>query len=412
MEELGDPQDRWPSIHVAGTNGKGSVTAFCAAILNAAGFRTGRYHSPYVFDLRERIMIGSEMISQDDFAALMTRVVPLADAIESEELGPVTEFELKTAVAFRYFADQGIDIGAIETGLGGRLDATNVLLPRVAVVTNIGLDHTEILGETVREIAREKAGIIKPGSRLVTAALHPDALDILQAISREMMSGLTHVRPAEKKPMVFGRSVVYWWDDGLNVRSPRIFLRGMRPRMGGAYQLGNAATAIAAVECFSDSYEIDVPADAYAEGIRAAWLPGRMQQVMSQPRVILDGAHNRDAAAVLRTAAMDLAGEGKLHVVLGISKGHDAERFLAALAPITGSLILVQPSDARGLPVEDLVVAAEELGLTFEVADSVPLGVENALSASRPEDTVLVTGSFYTVHDCASLVDNKVAAGG
>lgn len=406
LDELGNPQDRWPSIHIGGTNGKGSVTTFCASILSAAGFKVGRYHSPYVFDIRERIMIGNEMIPEDEFARLMTRIVPVAEGLDQEELGPVTEFELKTAVAFRYFADAGVAMAAVEVGLGGRLDATNAILPRVAAVTNVGLDHTEILGETVREIAREKGGIIKPGTRFVTAAEDPDALEVLSGIAWEMMAGLTHVRHARGRAVVQGRSAVWWEDGGLHIRTPRVYLRGLEVGLLGPHQRTNATLAVAAVESFADSYGIDVPADAYITGLRDAWLPGRMQIVGAYPRVILDGAHNRDAAAVIRTAADELVGGGRLHVVLGMSKGHDPERFLAAIVPISGSLILTQPSDARGLPLERLSEAAEELGLLHERAGTVREGVEAALRGAAETDTILVTGSFYTVHDCEYMTAN------
>ena len=408
LSRLNDPQDRWSSIHVTGTNGKGSVTAFCASILGAAGLRVGRYHSPYVFDLCERILVDGEMIPRQRFASIMRRVVPLCEELGDTDLGPVTEFELKTIVAFKFFAEEAVDCAVVEVGMGGRLDATNVILPRVAAVTNVGLDHTPILGETVEQIAREKGGIIKPGVRFVTAAQDPAALEVLSAISREMMAGITHVRHASTRPMVYGRSVV-WWEDGgeLHVRTPRMYLKGLRVKMLGTHQRENAALAIAITESFADSWGFDIPEEAYAEAVATTEMPGRMQVVAQKPTILLDGAHNRDAAAALRPAALALAGAGKLHVVLGMTKGHDPRRFLAAMAPVPGRLILTQPQDERRLPLESLCEAAEDLGLDFLRAESALEGVKLAKGEAQAEDTILVTGSFYLVGDCAPLLKSR-----
>lgn len=408
LSRLNDPQERWSSIHITGTNGKGSVTAFCASILGAAGLRVGRYHSPYVFDLCERIMVDGTMIPRKRFASIMQRIVPLCEEVGGTELGPVTEFELKTLVAFKFFAEEAVDCAVVEAGMGGRLDATNVILPRVAAITNVGLDHTPILGETVEQIAREKGGIIKPGVRFMTAAQDPSALEVLSALSREMMAGITHVRHASTRPTVYGRSVV-WWEDGgtLHVRTPRMYLKGLHVKMLGTHQRENAALAIAITEGFADSWGFDIPVEAYAEAVATTEMPGRMQVVARRPTILLDGAHNRDAAAVLRPAALALAGSGKLHVVLGMTKGHDPRRFLAAMAPIPGKLVLTQPLDERRLPLDSLCEAAEDLGLDFVRAENVLDGIEMARREATKDDTILVTGSFYLVGDCAPLLKGR-----
>jgi dihydrofolate synthase/folylpolyglutamate synthase len=409
LSRLGDPHEKWPAVHVAGTNGKGSVVAQCAAILGAAGLRVGRYHSPYVFDLRERVMIGDRMIPKQEFAALMTRIAPVAEEVSAGESGPVTEFELKTAVGFTYFAQESVDVAVVETGMGGRLDATNVLFPQVCAVTNVGLDHTAILGDTVAAIAREKAGIIKPGVRFLTAALDRAALEVLHAASLEMMSGITHVRHASTRPMVHGRSAVWWESQGLHVRTPRMYLKGLRVRMLGTHQRENAALAVAIVEAFASAHGFDIPDEAYAEGLRRAVMPGRMQVVRTEPRVILDGAHNRDAAKAVRAATGELLGTGRLHAVVGMTKGHDPKEFLAALTPISGNLILTRPQDQRGVAIETLQSAADRLGLAYSTEGSAPEALRLALQDAAAEDTVLVTGSFYTVGDLAEQVESARA---
>ena len=191
---LGDPQDRYAVLHITGTKGKGSTTALAAGILRAAGFRTGAYFSPYVYDPCERVQVNGALIPRADFARLVTQIRPHVEALAQTEFGQTTEFELKTALGFCWFAEQNVDYACVEVGLGGRLDATNIVKPLVTVITNIGLDHTQILGDTHALIAAEKAGIIKPGVPCITATDHPDALDVIARIAQERNAPLAFVR--------------------------------------------------------------------------------------------------------------------------------------------------------------------------------------------------------------------------
>lgn len=240
---LGNPQDQYAVVHIAGTKGKGSTTALSAAILREAGYNVGAYFSPYVYDVRERVQVNGELIAREDFARLVTQAVPHIEALAKTDLGQTTEFELKTLLGFLTFAEKQVDYACIEVGLGGRLDATNVVKPTVTVITNIGLDHTNILGETHAEIAAEKAGILKTGIPCYTATDNPEALAVIERIAAEREVPLTRVRPGEVA-QPDGRNV--WWEIAashnstysapVTIVTPTRRYENLEMRMGGLYQ--------------------------------------------------------------------------------------------------------------------------------------------------------------------------------
>ena len=242
LARLGNPQNQLRVVHIAGTKGKGSTTAMAASILQAAGAKVGMYLSPYVYDVRERIQINGEMISREDFARWVTAIQPHIEALEATQFGPTTEFELKTAVGLCYFAEQAVEYAVLEVGLGGRLDATNVIPhPLVTVITNIGLDHTELLGETLGEIAAEKAGIVKPGIPCVTGVpLGGEAWGVISQICAERGAPLLTITPPQTGP------------EGIALTTPRRRITIGALRLRGAYQAQNAATALAALDAVAE----------------------------------------------------------------------------------------------------------------------------------------------------------------
>jgi dihydrofolate synthase/folylpolyglutamate synthase len=382
---VGDPHESLRCVHVAGTNGKGSTTTFVASILRAAGYRVGTYLSPYVFDLRERVQINGKMIPEADFARWVTTLRPHIEAVARDpELGETTEFELKTAVAFCFFAEQQVDFAAVEVGIGGRLDSTNVIPPPLAaVVTHIGLDHTSILGDTLAQIASEKAGIIKRETGACVTAVPPgEAFDVIAAKAKQENVPLVRVGPAGEAGLfapgnrkaaptaafIFACPVLIYRTCGSHCAavSGRQRGRGRRPPFT---RCGNKARPRADA--------------AFRHGLETAALPARFQIVDdggdgARPALVLDGAHNEDGARVLRDALRATFPDRRFVFVVGSRNNHDPAPFLSLLAPLGGRVVATAPpfkprpadevadaARAQGLPAEVIEPAAEAIARTF-----------------------------------------------
>ena len=401
LARLGDPHQGLRCVHVAGTNGKGSTTTFVASILRSAGRRVGLYLSPYVFDLRERIQIDGKMIPCADFARWVSVIRPHIEDLARTPFGQITEFELKTAVAFCFFAEQGVDYAVLEVGLGGRLDATNVIpAPPVAVITHIGLDHTSILGDTLGKIAGEKAGILKPGSACVTAVSPGEALDRIAEIAAERGCPLHRVAPAGA-PEADGSFVTYAGetDGALTITLPETTLAQVRPGLRGPFQRGNAATAAAAIAVLRRRDD-PVSDQAIRTGLERAALPGRFQIVFDGadggPALVLDGAHNPDGAEVLAEALAATFPGRRIVLVIGTRNNHDPEPFLAPLAPLVHRVVATAPL-FRPKPAAETAAAAERAGLAVQVVEPAAAAIAETWEAARPGEVVVVTGSFYVV---------------
>lgn len=402
-ERLGHPERAFKVVHVAGTNGKGSTTAMIASILAAAGYRTGSYFSPYVFNVRERVMLAQplgrpEMIPEADFARLMTELRPHVEAVAADEsIGHPTEFEVKTALAFLYFRDQHVDWAVLEVGLGGRLDATNVVQPAVCVITNIGLDHMERLGNTLEEIAGEKAGIIKPGAAVVTAAEEP-ALGVIRKVYEERGGaewGQVWHEPGRGKHGVLrsahGEEHFHFHVGALGLP---------------LYQQMNAALAELAALALR-ARGTNIPRGAIDGGIRTASLPGRFQVAREDPTVILDGAHNPDGALALAETLRRRYPGKPVTLVLGMMGRHSIEGVMDALAPVAARIIATQPADERRLPAERVAEEAAKHGFDAPAVTPPMEALRVALSEAGPGDVIVVTGSFYVVGE----IDVEAVAG-
>lgn len=405
LGRLGSPHLKLRAIHVGGTKGKGSTVTFISSILRAAGYRVGSYLSPYVYNLRERIQVDGELIPEEDFARIVTRIKPHVDAIAETELGAVTEFELKTAVGFLYFEECGVDYAVVEVGLGGRLDATNVLpSPLVSVITNVGMDHVELLGNTLALIATEKAGIIKRGGVCLTGIEDDDTYGVVRAIADERGARLTRVEELRQ-----------WWteaDRSLTIHLPGLELRSLKLRLRGRFQHANAALAVAALH----ASRIKLSASHYRAGVEAASLPGRFEVIREKnPTIVVDVAHNELAGRVLRDALVEetAGNERPVVVVVGVSRNHDPGEILLPLLRAEGkrsinivALIATEPG-FRPRDVQDVAIAARSLGLgPVSIEATVQQATYKALQiASRLNDPiVVVTGSFYTVGELSQSV--------
>ena len=390
---LGDPQNDFLSMHIAGTNGKGSTSAFAASILREAGFRTGLYTSPHLSKFNERMQINGRAINDADLARLIPRVRKAARGVK----GQLSFFEFTTALAFLYFSEKKTDVAVVETGMGGRWDATNAVAPLVSIITNVGLDHTAHLGSTLPEIAFEKAGIIKYGVPVVTGETHKAALSVIAKRAHELDAPLIILGRAFD---VDGdeRSVDYTGIDGK--------IRGLKLGLEGAHQLSNASVALAALECVR-MYGLHITAKAVRDGLKKALWPGRLEVVKKRPLVLLDAAHNPSGAKALR-AFLEGLKKRRLSLVIGVMNDKDIKGIFKELIPLADAVFLASPGIERSAPVE----ALERLALPFKKrvisAGSVKEAYRLAIAEAGPEDAVCVTGSIFTVGEARGyLIKSK-----
>lgn len=421
LERLGNPHQKYPCVHITGTNGKGSTTTLVSSILHAAGYRVGTYISPHVFDIRERILIGGELIPKDMFAEGVASMRPVIEQLRDTEHGQITEFEIKTALAFWAFEQAEVDIAVLEVGLGGRMDATNVITPEVSVIVSIGLDHTDRLGPTHSDIAYEKAGIIKPGRPVVSGAVHPDARAMIAQVAAAQGAPLYQVvssaeyggTPCAGQVALPEGVFVYTplpspTDSAVRVRYGEWEL-ALQPYLIGDYQRHNTACAVAtAVLLRKRGYA--VPDSAIEQGVSAARLPGRLQVVADSPRVVLDGAHNPDAAEVLAKALPRLFKYRRLILVFGMLTPHEPLDTLKHLLPLADIVIFTPIPHPRSHTTETLRRSAQAWldakphrvpRLTLEAANP-QQAFERALALAEVDDLVLITGSFYLVGEWKS----------
>ncbi|MBI3610141.1 MAG: bifunctional folylpolyglutamate synthase/dihydrofolate synthase [Nitrospirae bacterium] len=394
MTALAEPHRRFRSVQIAGTNGKGSTAAMIAAVLEAAGYRTGLYTSPHLIDFTERIRVNGGPIPPDEAARLTERLrAAVADL-------PLTFFEFTTAMAFQYFADSGVDFVVAEAGMGGRYDATNILTPLVSVITNIDFDHQAYLGDTLEMIATEKAGIIKPGIPVVTAADRPEALNVIRDVSRERNAPLyrvgAEVRVAGVSPQRFRYEGIQRSFADLNCA------------LLGRHQLLNAACALPALELLGRQ-EADIGEASIRRGLKTVRWEGRLEIVSpadSGPTVILDGAHNPAGARTLRVFLEESrpSRPGRLILVLGILRDKDIDGILAELVPLADEMVVTRPQHERASTTEDLKRRLERYPARVTVREPVSEAVRYARSAAGTEDRICVTGSLYTIGEARSYL--------
>ncbi len=402
MEVMGKPQGKFRSIHVAGTNGTGSTSAFIAAMLRAAGYRVGLYTSPHLVSFTERIRINGTPISEAKVVELAWRVrsgyrdLP---GVEGSSVMIPTFFEVTTAMAFTYFAEEDIDIAVIEVGMGGRLDSTNVITPLVSVITNIDLEHTEYLGDTLEQISGEKAGIIKPGVPVITGAAQPE---VIGAIEREAA--------AKKAPVVrlmkdfLPEHVVAGTEQVFDYRGMRECYPGLRVQMLGRYQVDNACLALAAAECLRD-VGIVVTEPAIREGLVQTRWEGRLERVATGPDIYLDGAHNPASAKRLAAAVRELLpAHRKLALVIGILGDKDYRKIINELVPLADRVVVTKAQYARALDVRTLAEEVRKLHHAVTAADTVGEAISLARNDASVNDLILVTGSLYVVGDARALL--------
>jgi dihydrofolate synthase/folylpolyglutamate synthase len=391
LEKMGNPHQAFPSIHIAGTKGKGSVAAHCAAALQAGGYKTGLYTSPHLHDFRERIQVDGEMISMGDFASLVDALKP---AVESTP--GLTSYELQTALAFVYFAQQQVDYAVVEVGMGGRLDSTNVITPIVSVITSISLDHMYVLGDTLGEIAGEKGGIIKPGIPVISALQQAEALNVLEKLAEENGSDIA----------LLGREIAFGCGSKtLEGQSFTVKYSGdvipLETRLLGRHQVENAVTAFAALD-MARSAGLALDDEAIRKGFKQVNWPGRFEIVNKEPPLVFDGAHNRDSAKRLAQTVSEYFPGRPITLVFGAMEDKDISGMFAELLPHCDNLILTSADHPRAAKIDTLVELAADYHVNQVFVQNAEDLLPQALALAGQTGIVVVTGSLSVVGDFRS----------
>jgi len=405
---VGDPQNKFRAIHVAGTNGKGSVSAITASIVTAHGHKTGLFTSPHLVSFTERIRINNVMISEHEIVALTDEIrdiITKAEAETQEELVP-TFFEFVTAMAFLYFSRSGVDWVVVETGMGGRLDATSLINPAVSVITRIGYDHREFLGDTLSDIAHEKAGIIKRGVPVITVPQEKEAGDVIENTARDKTSPL----------FIYGRDFSgELVKTGINVtelgyKDDQLSVSDLKVPLAGEYQVINASLAIRAASIALNGIE----GYRVRDGLLSVRWPGRLETVCANPLIMIDGAHNPDAASALSDFIKKYCSDYRIILVMGIMSDKDVKGILQPLLPVAAEVIFTAPDYGRAASPEQLSGLAAEMRYISKTSSSVKNAIEMAKQSSAAfgsSGLILITGSFYTIGEAKEVLGEKAILG-
>ncbi len=399
MSALGNPERSFRSVHVAGTNGKGSTSAIIESVLRTSGMRTGIFSSPHLVSFTERIKIDGEEIGEKDVIELAAEVRSVADRLEAFH---PTFFEVVTAMAFLQFRKMNTEWAVIEVGMGGRLDATNVIIPEASVITTVSLDHCEFLGHTEEEIANEKAGIIKDHVPVITAEQTPKVMDVIARKAAGKQSPLfrynsefsAHIVSEDPEKIIFDYS-----GGGKYTR--------LNPGLQGEHQMANAAVAVKTVEVIMDQY----PATVFdiRTGVGNARLPGRIEMIRDDPPVLIDGAHNPSAVNALSVYLKRILSSkyGRIILVAGIMKDKDIDGILRPLLPLASEIIFTSPAYGRAAPPELLAARAGSLGYFSRQARKMSEALNLAENLFMPGDLIVVTGSFYTTGEAKEALGHR-----
>jgi len=406
-EDLGQPQRSSPCVHIAGTNGKGSTAAMLESILRAAGLRTGLYTSPHLESINERIRINGENISDQDFAAAWSRVHSSIEALMASGrlTAHPTFFECITAISFLAFAQHQVDFAIYEVGLGGRLDATNIVAPEIAIITPIDFDHENFLGHSIQEIAAEKAGIIKPGAWVVSASERPEARAVIARRCAEIDARLVEVDATARLENVQSADGLYRAVAAFTHSRKQLTLT---PSLPGRFQIRNALTAAIATRLLAER-GFPLPDDAIERGIAAANWPGRLERLATQPDLYLDGAHNPAGARELLKFWKENYDGRRIFLVYGAMRDKAVDEISGLLFPHATAVVLTEPSQPRAISASLLAeITSHDAQETVIVRDPGE-ALEAALQLASPRDVVFVTGSLYLVGELRAYWGKRAA---
>ena len=394
LEKLGNPHLGRRYIHIGGTNGKGSVSAFIAEILYKAGFKVGLYTSPHLVNFTERFRINNEKISRNSVTSLLDIIL---QTIDTNYLP--TYFEATTAMAILYFANNNTDIDVIEVGMGGTLDATNIISPLVSVITNIGMDHTEYLGNTIEKIATDKAGIIKPNIPIITGIRNKKALSVIEKKASKISAPLTCI----------GKDIKYrTTGDNFNYYGKLLRLNNIRLGLSGSFQSRNAAIAFATIESLQ-KYGLQIKENYLRSGAESVTWPGRFHMIKKgRHEFILDGAHNPQAINALRNSLQKKFPSRKIILILGIMKDKDIRSMIKTIVPIAKYVYYTSPKYERSAKPERLATEAVNLCTPGETVQCIEDAVHKAKKKSEKGDLIVITGSFFTVGEALPILEPDI----
>ena len=397
LELLGNPQDKIKCIHVAGTNGKGSTTAMITQILRSAGYKTGMYTSPFLEEFEERIQVDGINIDKDDLAGTVTEVSRAVEKVTSLGYDHPTEFEIVTCAMFKYFSDVNVDFAVIEVGLGGRLDSTNVITPILSVITSISLDHTGVLGNTLKEIAGEKAGIIKKGIPVVAYPQEKEAGQVIADVCRSLGCELVSIKPDSGE---FVETVKL--TQKIRVKTDRQMYE-LDLSLLGKHQIMNCAVAVNAAEKLQELGLCISRDDIISALGKVKWI-GRLEALRENPLVVIDGAHNIDGITLLSESLKTYFKYEKLILIIGILRDKQVEEMIGMIAPQAHRVIAVTPNSGRAESAAELNEVIVKFNRNSEACDDYGEAFEKALGYAGKDDLVLVCGSLYMIGDMRKVI--------
>jgi dihydrofolate synthase/folylpolyglutamate synthase len=391
LQAIDNPHRNLPTVHISGSNGKGSTAAHLESILLEAGYRVGLYTSPHFSNFTERIRVNREQISEEDVVRWTNGILDALPELRAEvPTGGsilITFFEFTTAMAMAYFVEQRVDVAILEVGMGGRLDATNVCNPMISIITTVSLEHKEILGNSIAEIAAEKAGIIKVDVPVISGVSHPVARGVIENVSRQRRATIYRLG---REFRVRGRPGRFSYE-GI-----KIAMKGCQTALRGRHQLRNAALALAATEML-DAGQFRVSERAMREGLKDVQWRGRQEWLPGPPQILLDGAHNPEAFRSLFSSLRRDYRYEKLWVLMGIMRDKDHRRMIRTIAPLVHGFVFSRPRMDRSQDPVILKAWADHLGCRAVVVEDVPAGIQTVLEQAAAEDLVCVTGSLFVV---------------
>lgn len=408
MERLGHPERKLKFIHVAGTNGKGSTCAFLTSVLRQSGYDVGTFTSPYIEKFTDRFQYNETNIPEETLLEITNELKPLVEEIAATELGSPTMFEVSTAIAIYYYAKVVYpDFVVWETGLGGRLCVTNIVTPIVSMITNVGHDHMDILGDSLEAIAREKAGIIKPGVPVISSVEQPEVIEVIRERARQQKSTL------------YLMDDQYRFDTVSTAENQQVFhfhgpfrdIQGLTIRMNGAHQLKNAALSVMAFEVLRQYYAVLVDDEDLAAGLQAMKWAGRLEMISEQPRLLVDGAHNPEGAATLAQALRETYTYNRVHLMMGMLSTKNHTDYLRHILPIVDTLILTEPDFRKKMNAEDLYTIVQHVlvesprpDLQIIIEPNWRKALDQLQGRTEANDLAVVSGTLYLIADVRSHI--------